>query len=122
MAAAGFLRPDAWGAGVSDDLRILRPQGRLDSASSSGLEREATELIEGGGRRLLIDFDGLDYISSAGLRAALTVAKRMNAAGGRFALCSLSPQVAEVFEISGVNAIIDIHPSAESAEQRLTAG
>lgn len=86
------------------------------------LEREAFGVIDAGGRRLLIDFNGLDYISSAGLRAALAVAKRMNAAGGRLALCSLSPQVAEVFEISGVNAIIDIHASAESAEQRLMAG
>ena len=110
------------GDDVSDQIQVLRPKGRLDSSSSPALEREAFAVIESGGRLLLIDFDGLDYISSAGLRAALTVAKRMNAAGGRFALCSLSPQVAEVFEISGVNAIIDIHPSAESAEQRLTAG
>ena len=107
---------------VSDQIQVLRPRGRLDSASSPGLEREAIEVIDAGGRRLLIDFGGLDYISSAGLRAALAVAKRMNAAGGRLALCSLSPQVAEVFEISGVNAIIDIHASAESATQRLTAG
>ncbi len=107
---------------MSDDIQILRPSGRLDSASSSGLERQATDLIEAGGRRLLIDFDSLDYISSAGLRAALAVAKRMNAAGGRLALCALKPQVAEVFEISGVNSIIDIHDSAESATARLTAG
>ena len=107
---------------MSDLIQILRPQGRLDSSSSPALEREAFAVIDGGGRRLLIDFDGLDYISSAGLRAALAVAKRMSAAGGRFALCSLSPQVAEVFEISGVNAIIDIHASAESATARLMAG
>ncbi|HEX4098487.1 MAG TPA: STAS domain-containing protein [Caulobacteraceae bacterium] len=107
---------------MSDEIQILRPQGRLDSASSPVLEQQAFALIEAGGRLLLIDFDGLAYISSAGLRAALAVAKRMSAAGGRLALCSLSPQVAEVFEISGVNTIIDIHPSAESAAQRLLAG
>jgi anti-anti-sigma factor len=107
---------------VSDEIQILRPQGRLDSASSPALEQQAFALIEAGGRLLLIDFDGLDYISSAGLRAALAVAKRMSAAGGRLAFCSLTPQVAEVFEISGVNTIIDIHASAESAAQRLLAG
>jgi anti-anti-sigma factor len=107
---------------VSEDIQIIRPQGRLDSASSPVLERQAFEVIDAGGRRLLIDFIGLDYISSAGLRTALAVAKRMSAAGGRLALCSLNPQVAEVFEISGVDAIIDIHPSAESATVRLMAG
>ena len=106
---------------MSDQIQILRPQGRLDSASSPILERQALEVIDGGGRRMLIDFVGLDYISSAGLRVTLAVAKRMNAAGGRLALCSLSPQVAEVFEISGVDTIIDIHASAESAAARLTA-
>jgi anti-anti-sigma factor len=107
---------------VADEIKILRPQGRLDSASSPALERQALEVIDAGGRRLLIDFVALDYISSAGLRTALAVAKRMTAAGGRLALCSLSPQVAEVFEISGVDAIIDIHPSAESATERLMGG
>jgi anti-anti-sigma factor len=107
---------------VADEIQILRPQGRLDSASSPVLERQAFEVIDAGGRRLLIDFVELDYISSAGLRTALAVAKRMTAAGGRLALCSLSPQVAEVFEISGVDAIIDIHPSAESATERLIGG
>ena len=107
---------------MSEEIQILRPSGRLDSASSPALERQAFDCIDAGARLLLIDFVGLDYISSAGLRAALAVAKRMSAAGGRLALCSLSPQVAEVFEISGVDAIIEIHPSAESATERLTAG
>ncbi len=107
---------------MSEEIQILRPQGRLDSASSPVLEREAFDCIDGGARRLLIDFVGLDYISSAGLRAALAVAKRMSAAGGRLVLCSLSPQVAEVFEISGVDSIIEIHASAESATTHLMAG
>lgn len=107
---------------MSEQIQTLRPTGRLDSASSPVLERQAFDCIDAGERRLLLDFSALDYISSAGLRAALAVAKRMNAAGGKLALCSLSPQVAEVFEISGVDAIIDIHPSAESATARLMAG
>ncbi len=106
---------------MAEEIQVLRPQGRLDSTSSPGLEKQATELIDGGERRLLIDLGGLDYISSAGLRAALAVAKRMNAAGGRLALCSLNPQIAEVFEISGVDSIIDIHASPESATWRLLA-
>jgi anti-anti-sigma factor len=104
-----------------DDLQIIRPQGRLDSSSSPALEKQAMDVIDAGARRLLIDFVDLIYISSAGLRAALAVAKRMSAAGGRLALCSLNPQIAEVFQISGVDAIIDIHPTAESAAARLMA-
>ena len=104
---------------MADDLHVLRPQGRLDSTTSPALEKQALDVIDGGSRRLLIDFVDLVYISSAGLRVALTVAKRMSAAGGRLALCSMSPQIAEVFEVSGFNTIMDIHPSAESATARL---
>ena len=107
---------------MSDQIHILRPRGRLDSVTASGVEREAIEVIERGGRLLLIDLDGLDYISSAGLRMALAVAKRIDAVGGRLALCSPQPQVAEVFEISGVDGIIDVHASVEDATARLTAG
>ncbi len=107
---------------MSDELQVLRPQGRLDSTNSPALEKQALDVIDGGGRRLLIDFADLNYISSAGLRAALTVAKRMNAAGGKLAFCSMNPQISEVFEISGVNTILDIHPSAESATARLLGG
>ncbi len=53
---------------------------------------------------------------------ALAVAKRMSGAGGKLALCSLNPQIAEVFEMSGVNTILDIHPSAESATAHLLGG
>ena len=107
---------------MSDDVQIIRPQGRLDSTSSPALEKQALDVIDGGGRLLLLDFADLNYISSAGLRVALAVAKRMSGAGGKLALCSLNPQIAEVFEMSGVNTILDIHPSAESATARLRGG
>ncbi len=107
---------------MSDDLQIIRPQGRLDSTSSPAVESQALGVIDGGARRLLIDFVELDYMSSAGLRMTLTVAKRMKAAGGRLAFCSLKPQIAEIFQISGVDAILDIHPSAEAATARLLDG
>ncbi len=107
---------------MSDQIHVLRPLGRLDNVTSSGIEREAIEIIERGGRLLLIDLGGLNYISSAGLRMALAVAKRLDAIGGRLALCSPQPQVAEVFEISGIDGILDIHASAEAAAGRLAAG
>lgn len=105
---------------MSDEVQIVRPQGRLDGTNSPTLEKQILTIIDGGSRRLLLDLGGLQYISSAGLRMALVVAKRMKASGGQLALCSLNPQIAEVFKISGFDTILDIHPSAESATQRLT--
>lgn len=107
---------------MSDEVQVVRPQGRLDGTNSPALEKHVLNIIDGGSRRLLLDLGELQYISSAGLRMALVVAKRMKAAGGQLALCSLNAQIAEVFKISGFDSILDIHPSAESAKARLTGG
>ncbi|MEJ0052424.1 MAG: STAS domain-containing protein [Methylovirgula sp.] len=100
---------------MSDDVCEVRPQGRIDSATGPAFERDVLQQIEGGHRRLLLDFADLVYISSAGLRIVLLAAKRMKSAGGRLVLCSLNPQINEVFEISGFSRILDILPSRDAA-------
>ena len=104
---------------MSDELQVLRPQGRLDSDTSPELARQASEVIDRGGRRLLLDLKDLYYISSAGLRAVLAAAKEMTAVGGRLAIASPNNEVTEVFDISGFVSVIEVHRSAESATQRL---
>jgi anti-anti-sigma factor len=106
---------------LNADARVIKPQGRLDSSTGPALEAELVAIIESGVKRLVLDFSGLIYISSAGLRVILLAAKRMKASNGRLALCSLNPQITEVFKISGFDAIIDIQPSLDSAMARLNA-
>ena len=104
---------------MSEELQILRPQGRLDSDSSPELERQAEALIAQGGRRLLLDLRDLYYISSAGLRAALSMAKRLSAVDGRLAISSPNAQVTEVFDVAGFLHVVEVHATAESATARL---
>ena len=100
---------------------MLRPQGRLDGASSSAFESDGIAIIESGGKLLLIDLEELDYVSSAGLRALLSIAKHIVAAGGRMAVCSAKPNIAELFDVSGIDGIIDIHGTPASATWQLLA-
>jgi anti-anti-sigma factor len=100
---------------MADDVFEMRPQGRIDSATGPAFEKDVLAQIDGGRRLLLLDFGDLQYISSAGLRIVLLAAKKMKTAGGKLALCSLNPQIAEVFEISGFARILDIHPSRDAA-------
>jgi stage II sporulation protein AA (anti-sigma F factor antagonist) len=106
---------------MADDIQVVRPQGRLDSASSPAFEKDLIGNIDGGSRLMVLDLSGLQYISSAGLRVLLLAAKRMKSGGGRLALCSLSRQISEVFEISGFNSILDIYPSYDDAVTGLSA-
>jgi len=104
---------------MSEELQVLAPQGRLDSESSPELARQAHELIGKGGRRLLLDLKDLYYISSAGLRAALSVAKEMASVGGKLAIASPNAAVTEVFDISGFVSVVEVYNSTETATARL---
>ncbi|WP_176015141.1 STAS domain-containing protein [Victivallis sp. Marseille-Q1083] len=94
----------------ADGYDLLCITGRLDAATAGEGERQITELTANTSR-LLVDMAGLEYISSAGLRVLLIVAKKMGQRGGRLALCALTPGVKEVFDISGFSSIFKIFPT-----------
>jgi anti-anti-sigma factor len=89
-------------------VRIHAIQGRLDSATAGDLEKSLQGLYAEPGTRAIVDLTKLDYISSAGLRVMLMLAKRAKQSQGRLVLCGLSPQVREVFEISGFTKILEM--------------
>ena len=75
-------------------------------------------LVDGGTKNLILDFAGLDYISSAGLRMVLVVAKRLKQESGLLVLCGMQPHVREVFDISGFLAILNVEPTRSEALTR----
>lgn len=85
---------------------IVTLEGRLDATTSPELEavlekeiRNTTELI--------LDFEHLEYISSAGLRVLLTTQKKMNTQGTMI-IRKVCENVREVFEITGFTDILTI--------------
>ena len=97
------------------DVLVLTPEGRIDGSNSADFQSAVMERIDEGSESILLDFAGISYISSAGLRAVLILAKKLNQVSGRFALCSMQKSVQSVFEVSGFVKIIDVHPGREEA-------
>ncbi len=95
---------------------ILAPDGRLDSNSAPILEQEI-DLIgsDDDGHHLLLDFSKVEYISSAGLRVVLKTVKERQTASKSFAVSNMQDHVREVFEISGFDSYISIHPDTLQA-------
>jgi anti-sigma B factor antagonist len=97
---------------------VIALGGRLDSNTSPELEKlicpriEATDVV-------IVDMSRLDYVSSAGLRVLLKAAKIARGAQHRLALAGLTPQVQEVFDISGFTAIFTIYDSRQKALEAL---
>jgi anti-anti-sigma factor len=88
--------------------------GRLDGSSAAEAEETINTIFKGENNRLLLDFEFLEYLSSAGLRVVLGAAKEIKRRDGKFVLCSLNSYVKEVFEVSGFGAIIPIADSVEA--------
>ena len=97
------------------EVLVLLPVGRLDSANSGAFEAIVMKHINNGEQRLIIDFSRLDFISSSGLRVALLATRALRASDGRIVLCSMKRHIDEVFRISGFDRIITIKKSRQAA-------
>ncbi len=93
---------------LQDTIALVVVSGRLDAMTTAAFEKESLAWVDGGDRRILLDFADLEYISSAGLRGILALAKRARAVGGAVAVCAMTGMVAEVFAISGFDAFIPV--------------
>ena len=84
----------------------LSVEGRIDTTTAPQLEAELKKEL-GGVTELQLDFSGVEYISSAGLRVLLSAQKVMNRQGS-MRLVGVSAEVMEVFEITGFADILTI--------------
>ena len=72
---------------------------------------------EVGRRKLLLNFNNVEYLSSAALGKLITLNKKLQAAGGRLILCNIDPQIYEVFEITKLDRFFNIQKEEQAALQ-----
>ena len=94
---------------------VAKVAGRLDSSTAAAAEKCLNEVLAAGTPHLAIDLSQLDYISSAGLRVLLVVARKVQQAQGKMALFGLGPGVREVFAMSGFDKIFAVRDDAAAA-------
>ena len=100
---------------------VFRVSGRVDGSNNHELGAAVADRLNANDSnpdelaRVVLDLGGVSYISSAGLRTVLLVAKAQQDGRRGFAVCSLTGPVADVFAISGFDKIIDTHPNLDSA-------
>ena len=81
-------------------------EGRLDTTTAPELEAELNGSLSGV-EELTLNFEKLDYISSAGLRVLLSAQKQMNAKGG-MKIVGVNDTIMEIFEVTGFSDILTI--------------
>jgi anti-anti-sigma factor len=97
---------------------VLAPAGRIDMGTADKLKERLLPLVSEAGKSghgVVLDFAGVDYISSAGLRVLMLAAKDARAAGGKIAVAALQPLVNEIFQISRFDKVLPCHASVDEA-------
>lgn len=100
------------------DILVLRMSGRLDAVSSPTAERKVFDYINNGQIKLLFDFAGIDYLSSAGMRMLLSVAKKLKTLSGKLVLFSVTTNVMDILKMSGFDHVLDIVQTEEEGLRR----
>lgn len=78
-------------------------------------EHTVKERITNGSRKMILDLTGLTYIDSAGLGMVAACAGIVFKASGRMAVVAPTGRIAQMFEITRLNKVIDLYPSLEAA-------
>jgi anti-anti-sigma factor len=94
-------------------ITILAIKGRIDSSNAIDLSNRLRALYTKPGVLLLLDFQGIDYITSAGFRTLLIGRRHAASSGGALALCSLTEKVRDLFEMGGFMENFSIYPTRE---------
>lgn len=107
------------------DVVVAAPTGRIDHVTASTLEHGLLPLVAGvpgADTGVVVDMEGVEYISSMGLRVLMVVAKQARSARVRIAVASLQPVVDEIFTISRFNAVLHVYTSLRSALEAISPG
>jgi anti-anti-sigma factor len=94
---------------------ILRLEGRLDATTSVQLENVLNEAIENKSAKILVDFSGVEYLSSAGMRVLLSMTKRLKGMDGYFKLFAIHDDVMEIIRLAGFEVILQIYADETAA-------
>ena len=97
------------------DIAVIAITGSVDGLTADTLLTTLQGHVEQGHTRLVVDLQGVDYTSSAGLRALLATVKEARRRGGDLRLARINPNVRKVLELSGFATILKIYAGVDEA-------
>ena len=90
----------------------------LDEANIQQIGDEINRIIENASvPKLLISFENVDHLSSAALGTLITINNKIRQKDGQLRLANISPQIYEVFAITKLNKLFQIHKTTDDARK-----
>ncbi|HNW50454.1 MAG TPA: anti-sigma factor antagonist [Prolixibacteraceae bacterium] len=99
-------------------IPCIAPEGRLDTVNSTSFDQAVQPLTQKESF-LIIDFSKCNYLSSTGIRVLLSAAKKLKSKGGMLFVAAVSPEVYQVFEMTGLHTIFRFSKTPEAAAEEI---
>jgi len=97
------------------DIPLVKATDRIDVTSALSLENELLKLVDQGKTKIVFSFAETVYISSAGLRVFIAIAKKLKPMNGEIKLCAMSRGILKIFQLAGFDTIFAIFEEEEAA-------
>ena len=95
-------------------VTVVSVSGRIDSVTAARMDEELAKIVREN-KKLVLDLNGVVYLSSAGVRSVVRISQSAQKSGGGVKLAHLPEHVAEVLHMVGVTHVLQSHPSVDEA-------
>lgn len=99
----------------SQSISIMKVIGRVDSDTAPELDEALTKLLQDNQNRIVLDLEGVEYMSSAGLRAVVKAYQAATRSGGDVRLACVSTPVEVILRTVGMMQMLKMYPSDQEA-------
>ena len=106
---------------LDSNIRLIKLIGKLDISGTAEIETQFAAYCAGENARVVVDLSEVEFLASIGIRLLTLTAKSVMSRGGKMVLLNPNPDVQHVLDVTGIPAIIPVHPHLESAETGLLA-
>ena len=109
---------------VFSNALVVNVAGRLDQDRCDAFRHDLAPLLASAAnsaQTIVLNLAELEYVSSAGLRCFMLVAKDVKAYEGKIVVTALQPMVDEIFKISRFDLLIPVFPSVRAALESVSA-
>ena len=99
-----------------EGVLVIRAEGGIDGRNADRFLAEVSTLVDQGSTRIIIDCSELEIVSSLGLSSLLRIHSRMRQRGGQVRIAGVQGSVAQVLQLTGLQAVFDLHEDVGRAK------
>lgn len=104
---------------TESDITIVSLDGRMDWKALSEFTGTVAQLVDTGSTKVLLDFEKMEYMSSAGIRALIECMQTVEGKGGKFGICSPNTAILELFKVVQLEKVMKIYKTELDAIEKL---